>query len=274
MAYGDDDGAIGYLIGEANEGMRVHVHDDEQRPPRRRACRAWAWPSAPTSRPSPTPASACRAAPATGDRSPIIDHPDVRRMLLTMKAQIAAMRALCYWTAGCVDRSAARTPTRPSARRAADRVALLTPIVKAWCTDLGSEIASLGVQVHGGMGYIEETGAAQHYRDARIPPIYEGTNGIQAMDLVGRKLGMADGRLPWRLIDELRMELGEMGGAFDVPLTAAVDALERTTRQLQANADDRGSGASGYLRLFATSLGAFLLARGARAAPPAAGRWR
>ena len=183
-------------------------------------------------------------------------------MLLGMRAQIAAMRALCYWTAGYVDRS--QRAAEPDQRRlAADRVALLTPMVKAWCTDLAQEITTSAVQVHGGMGFIEETGAAQHFRDARILAIYEGTNGIQALDLVGRKLSMAGGELPWRLIDELRAELSLVPPG----LAAGLDVLERTTRHLQAGTDeDRAAAASAYLRLFATVIGAFLLERGARAA--------
>ena len=122
----------------------------------------------------------------------IIEHPDVRRMLVTMKAQVEAMRALAYTAAAALDR-AQREPD-PARRPAAEgRLHLLIPLVKAWCTDLGFEIASSALQVHGGMGYIEETGIAQHLRDARIAMIYEGTNGIQAQDLVGRKLRMADG---------------------------------------------------------------------------------
>src|SRR5690606_19418945 len=124
--------------------------------------------------------------------SAIVEHADVRRMLMTMKAYVDAMRALAYVNAEAIDRS--RRLDDPEAReRAAGLVDLLTPVTKAWCTDLGCEVASLGIQVHGGVGFIEETGAAQHLRDARIAPIYEGTNGIQAMDLVMRKLPLQGG---------------------------------------------------------------------------------
>ena len=119
---------------------------------------------------------------------PIAEHPDVRRMLLRMRALTTASRALVYYAFGQVDRGA-----RGAMPAAALRAEVLTPLAKAWGTDVGCEVASLGVQVHGGMGYIEETGAAQHLRDARIAPIYEGTNGIQAADLVGRKLGLDGG---------------------------------------------------------------------------------
>ena len=260
MAYGDDDGAVGFLLGEENEGMRcmftmmnnarLAVGNEGLGLAERAYQQALAY--------------AQQRVQGTRDGHPaaIVGYPDVRRMLLGMRAQIAAMRALCYWTAGFVDRS--QRAAEPDQRRlAADRVALLTPMVKAWCTDLAQEIATAAVQVHGGMGFIEETGAAQHFRDARILAIYEGTNGIQALDLVGRKLSMAGGELPWRLIDELRAELalGQPG------LAAGLDVLERTTRHLQASTDeDRAAAASAYLRLFATVIGAFLLERGARAA--------
>jgi len=123
------------------------------------------------------------------DRKPvaIIEHPDVRRMILRMQALTQGARALLYYTCGQVDRAAVGDASAQA------RTDLLVPLIKAWGTDVGMEVTSLGVQVHGGMGYIEETGAAQHLRDARIPPIYEGTNGIQAADLVTRKLAMADG---------------------------------------------------------------------------------
>ena len=142
----------------------------------------------------------------------IVEHPDVRRMLMTMKTQIEAMRALAYTAAGALDR-AEREPDAAARAAAEGRLALLTPLVKAWCTDLGFEIASTALQVHGGMGYIEETGVAQLLRDARIAMIYEGTSGIQALDLVGRKLKMADGRLPAALFEELRGDLAALDAA-------------------------------------------------------------
>lgn len=137
-----------------------------------------------------------------GESSPIIEHPDVRRMLLTMKSSIEALRALCYYDAFQIDRSRHHSDA-DTRERAAERVELLTPMCKGWGTDLAVEVTSLAVQVHGGMGFIEETGVAQHYRDARITPIYEGTNGIQAMDLVGRKLGLRGGAVFGDLIDDI-----------------------------------------------------------------------
>jgi hypothetical protein len=202
----------------------------------------------------------------------IIEHPDVRRMLMTMKTRIEAMRALTYAAAGALDR-AEREPD-PGARAAAEgRLALLTPLVKAWCTDLGFEIASSALQVHGGMGYIEETGVAQMMRDARIAMIYEGTSGIQALDLVGRKLKMADGRLPAELFEELRSDLAALDAAGEMALhrglKGALASLEQATSWLQAEHDNdpdaAAAGATPYLHLFATTLGGFLLARSALA---------
>jgi 3-(methylthio)propanoyl-CoA dehydrogenase len=272
MSYGDaDEGAVGFLLGEENQGMRcmftmmnnarLAVGNEGLGLAERAYQQAVAY--------ARERVQGSRA----GGPAAIIGHPDVRRALLTMRAQIAAMRALVYWTAGFVDRGA-RAPDAADRRLAADRVALLTPMVKAWCTDLAQEIASAGVQVHGGMGFIEETGAAQHYRDAKILSIYEGTNGIQAQDLAGRKLTVEGGQLPWRLFRELRAELPALLAAHRPRLAEALDALERTTRHLQAAAeDDRAAAATPYLRLFATALGGFLLARGgaAASADPVAG---
>src|SRR5262249_14281241 len=131
-------------------------------------------------------------APGASEQSAIIAHPDVKRMLLSMRALTRAARAISYATAVALDR-AERGEAGPARQAAHERASLLTPVAKAFATDIGCEVASLGVQVHGGMGYIEETGAAQHFRDARIAPIYEGTNGIQAVDLVTRKLPIGDG---------------------------------------------------------------------------------
>lgn len=260
MAYGDGEGAIGYLLGAENEGMRcmftmmnnarLAVGNEGLGLAQRAYQQALAF------------ARERIQGRQDGRHAAIIEFSDVRRMLLTMRAQIAAMRALCYWTAGFVDRSQ-RAADAGERKLAGERVALLTPMVKAWCTDIAQEITAIGIQVHGGMGFIEETGAAQHYRDAKILAIYEGTNGIQALDLVGRKLDMAGGELPWRLFTELRAD----PTALPSDLASALNVLERVTRHLQAaGRDDRAAGASAYLRLFATVLGGCLVARGAEAA--------
>ncbi len=208
-----------------------------------------------------------------GAPTALIGHPDVRRMAMTMQSQIMAMRGLVLTAAAAIDH-AARNPDAAIRQRMAGRVELLTPIVKAWCTDLGVELASLGIQVHGGMGYIEETGAAQHLRDARITPIYEGTNGIQALDLATRKLRLAKGELPWQLFEELRQELRalEVGGDHDLVrgLRPALANAEAATRWLQGDHgrddDAVAAGATPYLRLMGQMLGGFVLVRGLKAA--------
>jgi alkylation response protein AidB-like acyl-CoA dehydrogenase len=203
---------------------------------------------------------------------PIIHHPDVRRMLLAMRAATEAMRALTYFAAAAIDTSRGKGGDAKARVRAQRRADLLIPVVKAWCTDLGVEIASTGVQVHGGMGYIEETGAAQHLRDARIAPIYEGTNGIQANDLVGRKLSRDQGEAARELFAEMRATLPELGGAAELdPVCRALghglDALDRATDYLVAAEPAlAAAGSSPYLALFGTVTGGWLMARLALAA--------
>ncbi len=208
-------------------------------------------------------------APA-GEQSAIVDHADVRRMLLTMRAYADAMRCLLYLNAALLD-MATRHADADVRQAASDRAELLTPISKAWCTDIGVEMSSLGIQVHGGYGYIEETGAAQHWRDSRISPIYEGTNGIQAMDLVGRKLAMNGGAVMADLLAEIAAidnDLVSAGEAF-VPirdgLADARDAVEEATTWLMSNGlvdpNDAMAGATPYLRMFGQLVGGWLLAR-------------
>jgi hypothetical protein len=206
---------------------------------------------------------------------PIIEHPDVRRMLLTMKASIEAMRALLYVTAAEGDHSQ-HADTEERRKLAGDRLALLTPIVKAWCTDVGVELASIGVQIHGGMGYIEETGAAQYFRDSRIAPIYEGTNGIQAIDLVLRKIPLEDGAVVKGLLTEIGSVIDEMSAhrqldLFREELATAVQGLAESSTWLGgklASGATRSAlaGASPYLRQFGLVLGGWLMARSALAA--------
>ena len=209
------------------------------------------------------------SAAATADAA-IIDHPDVRRMLLTMKAQIAAMRA-CLHSPPRASTAASAHPDAGARAAAPPSWSTCSPrSARRWCTDLGVEVTSLGIQVHGGMGFIEETGAAQHYRDARIAPIYEGTNGIQAHGPRRPQADMAGGDLPWALLRELRDELPSLPAELQPGLGAGLDAVERTTRRLQESSpDDRGAGAVPYLHLFASTLGGFLLARGAAASDSA-----
>ena len=202
--------------------------------------------------------------------SPIVEHPDVRRMLMTMKAYTEAMRALVYDAVAADDRmhSAATQKERDAAR---DRLALLTPITKSWCTDHGVELASIGVQVFGGMGFIEESGAAQFYRDARITPIYEGTNGIQALDLVMRKLPMGGGAVISSYLDEIQTTADTAGDAglsdISASLGAAVSTLRQTTAYLlDASPADTMSGATPYQEMLGTLAGGYYLTRQALAA--------
>ena len=215
----------------------------------------------------------------TGEaNAPIFDHPDVRRTLLLMRARIDAARAICLSTAVAAD--IARLAADPAEREAANnRQELLTPIAKAWSTDLGVEAASMGLQVHGGMGFVEETGAAQHYRDARINPIYEGTNGIQAMDLAGRKLGLAGGAAIAALLDEMAATAGELAGDplgdIGARLLAGVEAATTCTAWLQAHkgTPDALAGATAYLGLLGDVVGGWMHAKAALAAAGSSEPW-
>ena len=204
--------------------------------------------------------------------APIIDHPDIRRMLMSMKARIEAARAICLSTAVAADLS--RTAKKPETREAAKlREELLTPIAKAWSTDMGVTVASEALQIHGGMGFIEETGAAQHYRDARILPIYEGTNAIQAMDLVGRKLSLADGKAVRDLFDEIAQTVSALKahGQFDdiaAPLEAGLTAAQMAGLWLteRRGKPDGLAGATMFLKLMGDVTGGWMLAKAALAA--------
>jgi alkylation response protein AidB-like acyl-CoA dehydrogenase len=276
MVYGDRGGATGFLIGEENRGMscmftmmnraRLGVGLQGVAIAERATQQALAY-----GRERKQGRTGSSAEP-----SPIIAHPDVKRMLLTMRACTRAARAVCYATAVALDR-AERGKDEAERRAAHERASLLTPIAKAFATDIGCEVASLGVQVHGGMGYVEETGAAQHLRDARIAPIYEGTNGIQAIDLVTRKLPLAGGATVKACIDEIRHIVDAVDrsnnpgfGFTDVRLREAVDSLERATQWVLARlASERDSVlavATPYLRLFALTAGGALIAQEALAA--------
>lgn len=209
----------------------------------------------------------------TGEaNAPIIDHPDVRRMLAVMKARISAARAICLSTGVAAD-LAKHAATEEDRRRWKGREDLFTPIAKAWSTDIGCEVASLGVQIHGGMGFIEETGAAQYYRDARIAPIYEGTNGIQAMDLVGRKLSQDGGQSARDLVDEMKATLTVLPRLYSGrPVEALADGVqavaEATAWLLKRKAAADGAAdvlaaADAYLKLVGDVTGGWMLALGA-----------
>ncbi len=278
MILGDAGGAVGYLIGEENAGMacmftmmnRARLAVGLQGVGLAEAATQQALAYARDRRQG-------RAAGMKGTESAaIIAHPDVRRMLLTMRALTQAARAICYATAIAIDRSE-RSNGDEARKTAHHRASLLTPVTKAFSTDIANEVASLGVQVHGGMGFIEETGAAQYFRDARIAPIYEGTNGIQAIDLVTRKLPLAGGAVVGAHVDELRDIVRQVSASNDpafgwtaVRLADAVESLSRATEWLLAHLDKEPdaalAGATPYLRLFGLATGGCLLAKEALAA--------
>ncbi len=195
----------------------------------------------------------------------IYGHPDIRRMLTLMRAKIEAARSICL-TTGVLADLARLAPTEAARDLARDRQALLVPIAKAWSTDIGVEVASLGVQVHGGMGFVEDTGAAQHYRDARIAPIYEGTNGIQAMDLAGRKLSLQGGAIMPGFCDDMASTLPRIAahaGLSDVAarLETGLHVLRTATDwMLTHKGADALSGATLYLRLAGEVIGGWMLA--------------
>ncbi len=282
MSFGDNEGAVGYLLGDENKGMRcmftmmntarlsVGVEGLAIAEGAYQHAVAYALDR--------------RQGKAIGATEPgpsaIVEHADVRRMLMTMKAQIDAMRALCYVNGQALD--LARHHGDEEQRVWYGQLAeLLTPLSKAWCTDLGCEIASLGVQIHGGMGFIEETGAAQYYRDARIAPIYEGTNGIQALDLVMRKLSMEGGAVVRRYLSEMRgLDAALAHGGDDFTKTranfgAALDSLEAASlwllEAMAADPNAAAAGATPYLRMFGLTVGGYLIAKGGLAAAAQAG---
>jgi acyl-CoA dehydrogenase len=207
--------------------------------------------------------------------APIVHHADVARNLATMKALTQIARAICYATAHATDM--ARASSGEDARFWQERANLLTPVAKSFSTDIGVDVASLGVQVHGGMGFVEETGAAIYYRDARIAPIYEGTNGIQAIDLVTRKLPQSGGEHVTAYLGELRADIDTLRasnregfGRTADKCTAALDALEEATGYMQScladgRIEEALAGATPYLRLFALAAGGAYLVRGALA---------
>ena len=281
MGFGDNEGAVGWLVGEENRGLncmftmmnnaRLAVGIQGVAIAERAYQQALAY--AHERRQGRMPGM------GTDETVPIVEHPDIRRNLMTMRALTGAARSICYQTAHAID-LAHRSGDEAERQAAQERANLLTPIAKAFSTDIGVEVASIGVQVHGGMGFIEETGAAQHLRDARIAPIYEGTNGIQAIDLVTRKLPMSGGAAVSAYIGELRDTARAVSesnqpvfGRMGQRLTEAVDALETATTwmlgALKDNPDTALAGATPYLRLFALAGGGAALAKGALAAQPA-----
>jgi alkylation response protein AidB-like acyl-CoA dehydrogenase len=267
------DDAIGYLIGEPNAGMRyMFTMMNNARLSvglEGLALAERAYQAAVTYARERQQGRAL-GAPA-GTASPIVDHADVRRMLVHMKSHIEGMRALAYTNAWAIDlaKHGRDDAERTRGQELAD---LLTPITKGWCTDLGSELTRLATQVHGGMGYITETGVEQYERDIRIAAIYEGTNGIQAMDLVARKLPMRAGGVVADLLAQIDSTAAAVGGPIGDALADANAALREATDWLLAKGledpQNALAGATPYLRLFGTVVGGWFLARQAAAAEP------
>jgi 3-(methylthio)propanoyl-CoA dehydrogenase len=276
MSFGDEGGATGYLVGEENQGLRamftmmnsariavgiqgVALGDAAFQ-------KALAY--------SQERKQGRKIGGESKEAAMIIEHPDVRRMLLFMKSHIEAMRALIVYNAAAIDFS--RALEGEEAELQDDLAELLTPVTKAWCTDIGMEVTSTAIQVFGGMGYIEESGVAQHYRDMRIAPIYEGTNGIQAMDLVGRKLGLRMGAVVNGHLQNMRdtdAQLEAAGNEFEsmrAGLAESVQSLAGVTEWIMTNglADpvQALAGATPYLRIFGTVTGGWLLTKQALAA--------
>jgi len=239
MSYGDKGGAIGYLVGQPHQGLSAMftMMNNERLVVGLQGVGL-------SDRAYQGALEYARdrvqcAAPGTKQRGAIIHHPDVRRMLMTMRSLTEAGRAIAYVTAAQIDLShkATDATTRGLALK---RVGLLTPIAKGWCTEVSQEVTSLGVQIHGGMGFIEETGAAQHQRDARILTIYEGTTGIQALDLVGRKTLFDQGAAMADLVQQMRDDLTLHGHAVSQRhqgyMSEAIDGLESSYQGLLENA--------------------------------------
>ncbi|MEO8104311.1 MAG: acyl-CoA dehydrogenase [Betaproteobacteria bacterium] len=277
MSYGEEGGAIGYVVGEPNRGLeymfvmmnaaRLGVGLEGVSISERAYQQATQWARERVQGRPVVPM------PGNPKAVAIIHHPDVKRMLLTMRAYTEAMRALIYWTASCLD-IADRSTDEKEKRMHQSLVDLMIPIVKGWSTEAGIEVTSLGIQVHGGMGYIEETGAAQYYRDARISAIYEGTTGIQANDLVGRKVGRESGQTMLALIAEMQKVLPLLDASNDVnlkayrkALSAGIDELKRSTEWIVtmwgANQAAVFAGAVHYLKLAGTVCGGWMMARAA-----------
>lgn len=275
LIYGEQGGAVGYLVGEPNRGLEYmftmmnnarHAVGLEGVAIGEAAYQKALWFARERVQGKPVG--------HTGKETPaIIEHPDVKRMLLGMKSGVEAMRAVAYLCALAFDLGAA-LPEGEQAARYRRRGDLLTPVVKGWCTEFGQELASVGVQIHGGMGFIEETGAAQYLRDSRITTIYEGTTGIQAQDLVGRKTLRDGGKAANELLDEIRADLSGWTQGAPSSLSAEIGELKAATAALAravqwvlgAGAQDPRLAAAGsvsYLKLWGIVVGGWQLLRGA-----------
>ncbi|MBT3916268.1 MAG: acyl-CoA dehydrogenase [Rhodospirillaceae bacterium] len=272
MSYGDNEGAVGYLIGEENQGLtcmftmmnltRLLVGIQGPGIGERAYQQAANYAR-----------ERVQGANSSGETVPIIEHPDVKRMLLDMKAKTEACRSITIYTASCIDRSK-RAPADAERAKFLSRLELLTPIAKAWCSNVGIDIASTGIQVHGGTGFIEETGAAQHYRDIRITAIFEGANGIQAKDLVGRKVIRDNGEALKLLSTEISETVTSLLSSdhedlkvIGQRLSEGLDQLNLATEWiLTTSSDDMTAilaSATTYLDLLGIVVGGWLLGKSA-----------
>ncbi len=278
MAYGEGAGAVGYIVGEPHRGLeymfimmnaaRLSVGLEGVAVAERAYQRALGW---------SRERLQGRVVGGNGPKTaPIVQHPDVKRMLLTMKSITEASRALAYWTSALLDR-AKKHPDEAERRRCQVMVDLLIPVVKGWSTENGIDVASLGIQVHGGMGFIEATGAAQHLRDARITTIYEGTTGIQANDLVGRKMGREEGRTALALVAEIEKLVPQLAASTDANLKSIGESLGAAAQRLRetvqwvaktypANPAAVAAGSVYVLKLMGITLGGWMMARSAHIA--------
>jgi alkylation response protein AidB-like acyl-CoA dehydrogenase len=274
LAYGDGKGALGYLVGEENRGLeymftmmnhaRLAVGVEGVAVAERAYQHALEY--------AKIRVQGREIGQRGGDRVTIIHHPDVRRMLMSMRAQTEAMRALACFAAATLDK-AKHHPDPAEKRRNQGLLDLLTPVVKGWCTEQGVEVASTGIQVHGGMGFVEETGAAQYLRDARITTIYEGTTGIQANDLVGRKVGFEKGATALAVIGAMRALDAQLAAGGEglastrAQFKEAVDGLEAATRWIVETFPKNPRAVAAvsvpYLKLFGTVAGGWMMARAA-----------
>ncbi len=271
LAFGDNGGAVGTLVGEENRGLeymfimmnaaRFNVGLEGLGDAERAYQRAVIY--------AKERVQGTEVGVRGGPKVPIIKHPDVRRMLMAMRSRVEAMRALAYVTAAAQD-NAHSNPDEAERLRGQAFADLMIPVVKGWCTESAIDIASIGVQVHGGMGYIEETGAAQHLRDARITAIYEGTTAIQANDLIGRKIAREQGRTINSLIEEMRRDATQLDGdlaSLGGRQRAALSALENTVIWIVANfsSDPKAVHCGGvpFLHLLGIVSGGWMMGRAA-----------
>jgi hypothetical protein len=258
MSYGDNNECIGELVGTENRGLmamftmmnnaRINVGNQGNQIAERATQQALAY--------ALDRVQSARAGSADKEPVAIIEHPDVRRMILRMKALTEGVRALLYYCAGQVDRGTIGDDA------AKNRAEILVPLLKAWGTDVGVEVAGIGIQVHGGMGFIEDTGAAQHWRDSRIAPIYEGTNGIQAADFVTRKLGLDGGDAMIGLFEEISRD-----AAAEASLAALASDCANIARWMrdEASLDDRLAGSVPFCTMGAVAVAGWQLMKQAKA---------